>query len=79
MVFLCFICFVWAYIELDAAIIVDSFRSEHAATITSAGLKVYNNMVEPGSCHDPHGMDGHIYFLTLDPANGELCLACHKK
>jgi predicted CXXCH cytochrome family protein len=57
----------------------DGAGIESEAAITGAGLRIYNNRVECGSCHDPHGTAGYPYFLRQDPSSGSLCETCHIK
>jgi predicted CXXCH cytochrome family protein len=59
------------------AIFSDKYDSEKFATITSAGLKVYDNRLECSSCHDVHGESGFAGFLRKDNAASSLCLTCH--
>ena len=59
------------------AIFSDNHDSEKFATITSAGLKVYDNRLECPSCHDVHGESGFAGFLRKENATSLLCLTCH--
>lgn len=49
-----------------------------AATVTTAGLKLYSNKVECATCHDPHNTNFGT-FLRKSNSGSNLCLTCHTK
>jgi predicted CXXCH cytochrome family protein len=48
------------------------------ASITDAGLKLYDGKVQCASCHNPHNKT-NVPFLRKANANSDLCLTCHIK
>ncbi|MEW5943162.1 MAG: cytochrome c3 family protein [Pseudomonadota bacterium] len=50
-----------------------------AATVTSAGLKLYEgNKVQCATCHDPHNTNNGPFLRTSNAASA-LCQTCHTK
>ena len=50
----------------------------NAAVVESAGLKLYNGIVQCGTCHNPHDPT-YGTFLRRPNSQSGLCLTCHIK
>lgn len=58
---------------------VDAAEFQTAANAEIAGVVIYGDQVECGSCHDPHAGAAVANFLRVDNASSDLCTSCHVK